>query len=361
MYELIDISSSIITSYFEAIEKADKHPHANIIIVIAVKQAFHTLEPNFPIRVAESYITKLLKPYFDRKHLGITSRDFVDQEEAKKIYTNQFAELFDYLEKNHSDEHEYMIKALDCIYDLLPCDRVVMIDNKPYLSSWINLEYWSDQHTDAFEKRTILEEAKPDEQNIDTALNTNKAYRDKIKFLSNNVTTINPFAKDETTDMKQNIIGMYVEEYRMTARAIYGISQVLDEHSDIPYVRAFGELEPVIDSDGAIPKNDIYESWYAHTLGIYNKSSKQTAPIEKVLELAKYYSYFMFPNISKKCDFISLAKAKKPIREKSFFKGLRLYEFTDYRLKIVRSKEEVQYTEAYLTEVTKQLNRLSKS
>lgn len=361
MYELIDVSPVIITSYFEAIEKADKHPLANIIIVIAVKQAFHTLEPNFPIRVAESYITKLLKPYFDRKRFGIIERAFIDQEEAKNIYNNMFGKLLNALEEDHTKESEYAIKALDCIYDLLPYDRVIMIDNEPYLYSWINLEYWSDQHTDAYAKRAQLQQAKPNEENIDIALNTNKAYRDKIKFLNNKVSTVNPFAKNEITDIKEKIIGLFVEEYRMTARAVHGMSQILDEHSDIPIVRAFGELEPELDSDAIIPKKDIYENWYAYVVKIYDRSTKQTAPIEKVLELAKCYSYFMFPDIPKKRDLISLAKAKKPIREKSFFKGLRLYEFTDNRLKIVRPKDEVQFTEEYLIEITKQLNRLSKS
>lgn len=360
MYELIDVSPAVITSYFEAIEKADKHPLSNIIIVLAVKQAFHSLEPNFPLRVAETYITKLLKPYFDRKRLGITYRDFMDKNEAREIYNNQFGKLLNALEEDRSQESEYIVEALNCIYDLLPYDRVVMIEGKPYLSSWINLEHWSDQHRDAYEKIALLKQAKPDEENIDIALNTNKAYRDKIKFLNSKISTINPFAKNEITDMKEKIVGMFVEEYRMTARAVHAMSQIMNEHSDIPYIRAFGELEPELDSDGFVPKKDIYESWYAHVFGIYNRSSKQTVPLAKVLELAKYYSYFMFPDIPKK-DFISLEKAKRPIRERSFFKGLRLYEFTDNRLNIVRPKDEIQFTEEYLIEVTKQLNRLSKS
>lgn len=52
MYELIDISPSVIISYFEAIEKAKRHILANIIIVIAVKHAFHVIKPNFKIRLA---------------------------------------------------------------------------------------------------------------------------------------------------------------------------------------------------------------------------------------------------------------------------------------------------------------------
>lgn len=361
MYELNGVSSTIIASYYEAIIKADKHPLANIIIVIAVKQAFHTLEPNFPIRVAESYITKLLKPYFDRKRLGIITRDFKDQEEAEKIFIDMFGELLDALDDNETEECLYMRKALHCVYDLLSYDKVIVIENETYLSSWINLEYWSEQHTDAYEKRALLQQAKPDEENIDIALNTNKAYRDKIKFLNNKVSTVNPFLKNEISEIKEKIIQLFVEEYRMTARAVYGMSQILDEHSDIPIVRAFGELEPEIDSDATIPKKDIYESWYAYVVRIYDQSSKQTAPLKKVLELAKYYSYVMFPDIPKKRALISLDKAKKPIREKSFFKGLRLYEFTDNRLKIVRPNDEVKFTEAYLLEVTKQLNRLSKS
>lgn len=361
MYELIGVSPSIITSYYEAIEKADKHPNANNIFVIAVKNTFHILEPHCPRGVAETYITKLLKPYFDRKCLGIFERAFVDQNEAEGIYNNQFSELLDILEEDHSEESIYFIKALDCIYDLLPYDRAVIIDGTTYLSSWFNLEYWSDQHTDAYENRVILKKAKPPEKNIDMALNTNKAYRDKIKFLLPIVSPVNPFAKNEITDMKEEIVRMYVDEPRMTARAIYGMSQIMHEHSDISFVKAFGELEPEVDSDLVIPKKDIYESWYAYTIAIYNRSSKQTAPIKDVLELAKYYSYFMFPDIPKKRDLISLDKAKKQIREKSFFKGLRLYEFTDNRLKIVRPKDEVKFTEEYLLEVTKQLNRLSKS
>lgn len=361
MYELIGVTPSIITSYYEAIEKADKHPNANSIFVVAVKNTFHVLEPHCPRGVAETYVTKLLKPYFDRKHSGIYERAFVNEDEAKEIYNNQFSELLDILEKDHSEENMYFIKALDCIYDLLPHDRAVIINGTAYLSSWFNLEYWSDQHTDAYENRTILKRAKIGEKNIDMALNTNKAYRDRIKFLLPVVSPINPFAKNEITDMKVEIVRMYVDEHHMTARAVYGMSQIMHEHSDISFVRAFGELEPEIDSDRVIPKKDIYESWYAYTIAIYSRSSKQTAPIKEALELAKYYSYFMFPDIPKKRDLISLDKAKKPIREKSFFKGLRLYEFTDNRLKIERPKDEVKFTEEYLLEVTKQLNRLSKS
>lgn len=361
MYELIGVSPSIITSYYEAIEKANTHPNAKRIFIVAVKNTFHVLEPHCPRGVAETYITKMLKPYFDRKRLGIFERAFMNHDEAIEIYKNQFSELLDALENDSSEESKYAVKALDCIYDLLPYDRAIMIDGKAYLSSWFNLSHWSNQHSDAYDNRLILQQAKPSEKNIDMALNTNKAYRDKIKFLLPLVSPANPFAKNEITDMKEEIVRMYVDEHRMTARAVYGMSQIMYEHSNISFVKAFGELEPEIDSDVVISKKDIYESWYAYTIAIYNRSSKQTAPLEKVLELAKYYSFVIFPDIPKKRDLISLYKAKKQIREKSFFKGLRLYEFTDNRLKIERPKDEVKFTEEYLLEVTKQLNRLSKS
>ncbi|ADR34081.1 hypothetical protein Sulku_1419 [Sulfuricurvum kujiense DSM 16994] len=60
MYELIDISPTVITSYFEAIEKADKHPNANKLFIVAVKNTFHTLEPRCPNGVAQNFSSLIL-------------------------------------------------------------------------------------------------------------------------------------------------------------------------------------------------------------------------------------------------------------------------------------------------------------
>lgn len=361
MYELLGVQESVLYKYYDAVHHADKHPYATIIIPLAVKKAFHVLEPNFPICVAESYLAKILKPYFDRKRLGVYERPFDSIDEAKIIYNNQFVALLDNLEKDSSNEGKNMIHALDCIYDLLQYDRVVVIENQPYLYSWINLIYWGQEHQNAIEKRAILEKSKPAEKNIDTALNTNKAYKDRTKFISFDTELNNPFSQHEVPRMKQEILSWYPDEHRLLTRAIHSMSQLLDEYSNIPYIRAFGELEPQIDSDAIIPKKDIYESWYAHSVGIYKRSSKGTVPVKDALEIAKYLSFIIFPDISKQRNIVSLERAKRPIREKSFFKGLRLYEFTDNRLKITRPKDEIAFTEEYLTEVTRQLNILSKS
>ncbi len=105
-------------------------------------------------------------------------------------------------------------------------------------------------------------------------------------------------------------------------------------------------------------------------------------PLKKKLELARLSSYVIFPHLkkvkktitpnksssSKKYTIkdetvveyqISENSATKPIREKSFFHGLRLYDFSDARFKITKTKDEIEQTEEYLNVLTKHLNKLS--
>lgn len=362
MYELNGVTSSIIDSFYEAIQRADKHPHSTTIIPLAVKSAFHILEPNFPLHAVNTHLSKVLKPYFDRKRFGVYERPFENLLEAQKIYDDLFHKSFEILENDSSGENKNLIQVLDLIYDLLEYDCVVMIKDQPYLYSFINLYYWGKQHFKAINKRRKLELSKPAEENIDTALNTNKAYKDRTKFIPFPKAELNnPFLKNESLKLKRGIVECYPEEHKMLARSIYSFSQILREHSDIQFIKSFGELEPLVDSDAYISKKDIYESWYAYVVSIYRRSSKGKAPLKDVLKIAENSSYIVFPDIPKTNNFISLEKAKRPIREKSFFKGLRLCEFTDNRLKITRPKDEILCTETYLIVVTKELNRLSKS
>ena len=87
--------------------------------------------------------------------------------------------------------------------------------------------------------------------------------------------------------------------------------------------------------------------------------SKNTIPITKALEIAKLSSKVIFPELQNMNTICSIETARKPIRERAFYKGLRLFDFSDMRLKIERSKEEIEETEAYFEEVIKTLKRLS--
>ncbi len=121
-------------------------------------------------------------------------------------------------------------------------------------------------------------------------------------------------------------------------------------------------MKPYINSDMYISKDDIYTSWYAYAVGIYQRSSHKKVPIEKALEVARLSSYYLFPSLRHiKEPIVPLEKAKQPIRERSIFDGFRLHEFTDNRLKINRSEEEIEFTEHFLKSFISALKSLSKS
>ncbi|WP_345972235.1 hypothetical protein [Sulfurimonas diazotrophicus] len=361
MYELSGLKYEVVTDLYESLNAIDSKVNSPAIITFAIKQAFHRLEPNIPFHVVKTLLGKLLKPYLDRKQLGIYDRKFVDMNEARVLFDATYGEILDECQSSGDEEDQYLSNLIYLLYDLLEYDRVIIVEKKTELWSLVNLIHWGKMHADAMAKRDLLAEAKPQERNIDIALNTNTAYADKIKFLKDDVAVINPFAKNEVVEWKDKIINLYVDDFRLISRAIYNFSQIVQEHGDIPYIRAFGELEPYIDSDMTISKRDFYISWYAYVVGIFNKVSNYTAPLGKVIEVAHLSSMIVFPELIGKEPLVNTAKAKVPIRERAFFKGLRLYEFTDKRLKIERSDEEIAFTERYMLEVTKELNKFRKS
>lgn len=361
MYELTGISQNVVTSFFESLIDIDRQTNSPALVAFSVKNAFHRLEPNIPHRVVQTYLTKLLKPYFDRKRLGIYEREFVDMDEARALFDDTYGSWLDECQVSDDEKARIVCDLIYSLYDLLEYEKVIVAEEKPNLWSFINLMHWGRMHSEAMEKRELLAKAKPQEGNINIALNTNKAYADKIKFLKNDIAVINPFARNKVSELKENIISVYVDDFRMMSRAIYGYSLLIKEHGDISFVRAFGELEPYIDSDMAISKRDLYISWYAYVVGMFNRVSNNSAPLEKVLEVAHLSSMIIFPELIGKGPLVKKEKAKVPIRERAFFKGLRLFEFTDRRLKIERPDEEIAFTERYLSEVTKELNRFRKS
>ena len=128
------------------------------------------------------------------------------------------------------------------------------------------------------------------------------------------------------------------------ARSIHALSNIQKGTDDF-YANAIGDLEAFIDSDMEITKEDLYMSWYAHIFQIYDHPKIN---LTKKLKLARLSSYVVFPELKNNTEFeVSEYTAKKPIRERAFFKGLRLLEFTDNRLKITKSDEEIKFTESY--------------
>lgn len=73
------------------------------------------------------------------------------------------------------------------------------------------------------------------------------------------------------------------------------------------------------------------------------RASKNTIPITKALKVARLSSFVIFPELQNTKSICSIETARKPIRERAFYKGLRLMDFSDSRLKIKKTSKETEY------------------
>ena len=265
-------------------------------------------------------------------------------------------------ENSKEDRNKYNLELIDYIYDLLPYDKISIINGKEYLYSFINLSLYAEKHIIALEQLEETLKIKPPEKNIDTATNTNKASKDKVKFLTEKLQLpiLNPSYDSKKEEVQLNFLKYYDKESAMIARSVYMYSKILTHLPNQFETQVIGELEPYLNSDRLITKKDIYISWYTYAISVYKRSSNNTIPIDKALKIAELSSKVLFENLrNRKKPLCSIDTARKTIRERSFYKGLRLCDFSDNRLKIKRSQEEIDFFTEYLTLIIKQINHLS--
>ena len=361
MYELIDIDPNISDRFFRLIYKVYEKPNWDAVVVVAVRQAFHSLLPEIPLYILEASMRKSLQPIIDRKKFNIVTRPFLDEHEAIEVYHNTYDDLIEEITNSKEDTDRYNLELIDYIYDLLPYDQVTIIDGEKILSSALNLSFWGEQHFEAYNQLSDLRKAKPAEWNIDTATNTNKAPKDKVKFLNDmfKIQIANPHIDSTEEELQLEFVKDYDKERHMIARSIFMCSQIPKDIPDFFPTKVIGKLAPLVNSDGEVTNHDLYKSWYAYSYGIYKRSSQGRISTNAALELSRLSSYVLFPELRAKKDFLVTATtAKKPIRECAFFNGLRLHEFTDNRRQIKRTQEEIDYTESYLKELIKNFQKL---
>lgn len=359
MYELQNINKNLTDKFYQAIFKAMEKTNWDNIACRSVELTFHEMLPNFPKHTLEKYIKAVLIPILETKKKNFQIRDFIDDEEKEEVYENTYGDLINDLMDSKEIEDKHNLDLIHYIYDLLEYDRVIIIDNEKLLYSYIYINAYANIHLEAYEKLKISYENKPQNQNIDIATNNSKDIKSKISFLN---PMLKPIAQNKhdtnhkSAQLKLDFLKNYEEEYRITARSVHELHK-LKEHSDNFEIDAIGSLEPQINADSHITNHDLYISWYAHVYKIYTYAK---IPPTKKLKLAQLSSYVLFPNLRGKETLLVQPKmASKPIREIAFYKGLRLLEFTNNHTKIKKTDDEIEFTEEYLSTITKHLNQLS--
>ena len=356
MYELTDINPKLMTKFYKAIEEARLKENGYDLISEAMRQVYKLLEPNMPESIIEAMIKEFIDPLKEKDNNTLT-RDFENKDEAIKVYKKIYNKFIKELENSNDPTDKYNLELIHYIYDLLTYDKVSIVNGKKYLSSIVDLNYWALKHLNALEELEKTLKVKPPEQNIDTATNTNKASKDKVTFLTDalKVSVLNPHYASQKEEQQLKLLKDYGKESAMMARSIYLFSKLQQHIPEQFETNAIGELEPFINSDRLITKKDIYISWYAYAIRIYMNLSKNKIPITKALEIAKLSSFVIFPELQTMKPICSIETARKLIRERAFYKGLRLFDFSDMRTNIKRSQEEIENTEKYFKEMIKNL------
>lgn len=380
MYELQNINQDIIANFYKAINKAKEHENWHTIILVSVKNTFRDMLPELSSHVTNRYVQEFMKNILDIKDFNITVRDFIDNNEAIEVYNITYKELIEECENSYDVVDKDNLTLIDYIYELLEYDKVIIVDDEKSLYSFTYLSSLYTQYLEAYNKFKSNQQNNKSEKAINTSSNTATGYKNKVKFINE---YLEPYINHPNIDSKKEEIQLkfikdYDEYHHIMARSIYSIAKIKDLHDDL-ITNIIGGLAPWIDSDGEIIEKDFYISWYASIFLLYANSDM---PLKKKLELARLSSYVVFPHLkkikktiipnkstsSKKYTIkdetiveyqISANSVTKPIREKSFFEGLRLYDFSDGRFKITKTQDEIDQTEQYLKIVTKHLNKLS--
>lgn len=364
MYELLEVNPKLTTDFFQIIAITLPKKNWDSLLLVALKQAVHSLCPAMPFYILQSYIQKTFQLIHQQREHNIHTRDFINKEEAIEVWHNTYDDLIAELLKSNDIDDILNMELIDYIYEMLEYDQVTLIDGEKYLSSYINLSHFAWRHYELLETRDAIEKAKSGDKNIDIATNRGKTVKDRVKFLKPKfeVDIMHPTIDSKEPELQMEVVKQYCENTRMMARSIHycaELSKNKEKHFD---VNVIGKMKPYINSDMYISKDDIYTSWYAYAVGIYLRSSHKKVPIEKALDVARLSSYYLFPSLRHiKEPIVPLEKAKQPIRERSIFDGFRLHEFTDNRLKINRSEEEIEFTEHFLKSFISALKSLSKS
>ena len=367
MYELQNINQDIIKKFYDAIKHSQEKDNWHSIILVSVKNTLHDLLPQALQAVINEYAQVLIQPILDLKNTKITIRNFHNENESFEVYNRTYKELIEECENSEETIDKDNLVLIDYIYELLEYDKIIIVDDEKSLYSFKYLSTLYKQYLEAYNKLESNKRANKSEKAINTSSNTATGYQNKVKFINEYLEpSINhPNIDSSKEELQIRFIQEYDKYHHIMARSIYSMSRMKDKQEDL-ITNALSSLVPFIDSDGEITKNDLYVSWYASIFLLY-KSSKM--PVKNKLELARLSSYVVFPNLNKNniktknealIEYpVSRSSVLKPVREKSFFNGLRLYDFSDGRFKITKTKDEIEDTEKYLKVITKHLNRLS--
>ena len=358
MYELQNINPEITKKFWKLLYKAMQHSNWDKIILLAVKNTFYSMIPNTQHHWLESYIKNYIQEFSNLKNINFQIRDFRDKDEQEKVYHLTYDSLINKLENSTKPEDVHNLELTDYIYELLPYDKVIVIDNEKYLYSFFYLSLYGEQHLYAYEDLKVLYKNKPAEKNYDIATNTTKDIKNKTSFLNDTLQLEinNPFANSEKAEIQYQLMQEFETQSHLTVRTVYEFSKIKDE-SNIKEISAIGELQPYLNSDDKIEYKDIYISWYAYVFSIYKRFGINI-PTTKLLKLAQLSSQVLFEPL-REIDkpLINQKTATKVLREVSFFNGLRLMDFSDMRKKLKKTNDEIEFTEEFMRHL---LNNLLK-
>jgi len=358
MYELQNINPDITNKFWKLIYKTMQHPNWDKVILLVIKNTFYSMIPNTQQHWLEPYIKRYVQEFSNIKNSNFQIRDFQDEKEQEEVYHLTYDSLINELENSTKSEDVHNLELIDFIYELLPYDKVIMIDDEKYLYSFFYLSLYGEEHLYAYEDLKVLYKNKPAEKNYDIATNTTKNFKSKTAFLNDTLQLEikHPFVNSEKVEIQYKVVQEFETQSHLTIRTVYEFSKIKDE-SNIKEISAIGELQPYLNSDDKIEYKDIYISWYAYVFSIYKRFGIEI-PTTKLLKLAQLSSKVLFEPL-REIDkpLINQKTATKALREVAFFNGLRLMDFSDMRKKIKKTDDEIKFMEEFMNHL---INNLSK-
>lgn len=359
MYELIGVDQKIYENFLKELYRiwtTSKNPYSHIFF--AIKTAFKALVPQASDADISVFLRKLLKPLYDLLHSSYKRRLFNDEVEMQELYNSLYGSIQDEIACYPIEIKNKINKLFDLFYELKEHSGVIEIKGRKFITTQFDIITIANLHRIEYDTLSLLKSSKTFAKNISISTNTNKAPSDRTKFLNNliELSTLNPLINKDVKEDRLLIINFFKENPRITSRFL---SQLRNINFEIKssFTRTIDELSPYLDADIEIQKKHIIISYIAYVFSLYNITSTKI-PKTKILPFANESAKLVFPEFEHHIDsIVTEEKIRQPIRERAISHDLRLLEFTDNRLKIIRSEEEINISNTYLRIVTDTLRK----
>lgn len=362
MYELIGINRNLYQNFVTELARVYKeHNQPYVIISFAVKKACHRLIPHALQIEIDIFVAKLLKPLYDQLKYKVKRRNFKNDDEMYKLYSDIYNNIQDNTSNFYTDEEKEKINEIyELFYDLKEYSNITEIRWKTYITNYIQIIHIAELHTKymeiLIEKEANKKEAK---KNISISTNSNKSPKDRTKFLNTYIQLfkLNPNVDEEVANHMELLSKMFTTIPRVAKRFTSQIKDVSCQ-SQSSFLTAVDEVDSFFDADSRVESNDIVISFIAYIFSTYNLTSGFKVPKTKLLKFSNELAKLIFPDHAHLVDkLVTEENVRNPIRERAMIIDLKLLEFTDNRLKIKRTKEEIRTAEIYFKIVTDTLRK----